>query len=352
LALLAALLLTCPAWSEDLTSSLKQGTPDVKSLGSMSFGPQGLLFVADSQGSAIFAIATNDTKPAGNGELNVQGVDEKIASLLGTTAKDILIKDLAVNPASGNVYLTVARGTGPSAVPVVVKFDRKEGLKEFPLKDVKFAKATLPNAVGNQRAEAFTDIAYINGRVFVAGLSNEEFKSRLRAIPFPFGETDTGAGIEIYHGAHGKFETASPVRTFTHYKIGGQDHLLAAYTCTPLVKIPVDELKAGAKVKGVTVAELGNRNNPLDMIMYQKDGTDYILMANSSRGIMKVKTEGIDKIEAITKPVTGGGTAGLPYEKIEKLTGVEQLDKLDAHHAVLLVRKSDGTLNLETVELP
>jgi peptide-methionine (R)-S-oxide reductase len=30
---------------------------------------------------------------------------------------------------------------------------------------------------------------------------------------------------------------------------------MAAYTCTPLVKIPVADLKAGAKVKGTTIAE-------------------------------------------------------------------------------------------------
>ena len=50
--------------------------------------------------------------------------------------------------------------------------------------------------------------------------------------------------------------------------------MLAAYTCTPLVKLPVSELKAGAHVKGTTIAELGNRNRPLDMIVYQKDGKD------------------------------------------------------------------------------
>jgi len=43
-------------------------------------------------------------------------------------------------------------------------------------------------------------------------------------------------------------ETTSPIRTFTSYEIAGHANLLASYTCTPLVKIPTEELKPGAKM--------------------------------------------------------------------------------------------------------
>src|SRR5207237_8369442 len=110
--------------------------------------------------------------------------------------------------------------------------------------------------------------------VLVSGLSDEEFAPKLRSIPFPFKDTDKGASIEIFHGAHGRIETASPVRTFVAVEIKGETNILAAYTCTPLVRIPVSNLKPGEKVKGTTVAELGNMNKPLDMIIYQKDGKE------------------------------------------------------------------------------
>ena len=45
-------------------------------------------------------------------------------------------------------------------------------------------------------------------------------------------------------------ETKAPVRTFVAYDIGGETNLLAAYTCTPLVKFPVSQLKVGEKIKG------------------------------------------------------------------------------------------------------
>jgi hypothetical protein len=197
-------------------------------------------------------------------------------------------------------------------------------------------------------------VAFADGRVFIAGLSNEEFSSRLIAIPFPFSaEGFDAAAIEIYHGAHGRFETKSPIRTFVTYRIQNEPYMLAAYTCTPLVKLPVADLKAGAHVKGTTIAELGNRNKPLDMIVYQKDGKDYLLMINSSRGVMKIPTEGAGAAESITQPVRGGGTKGLGYEKIANINGAVQMDQLDNQRAVLLVQENpSGAIDLKTIDLP
>jgi len=352
LAALLAAALCAGAARADLTDSLKKGTPDLKSIGVLAFAPDGVLFVGDPQGAAIFAIDTADKTAGTGGAIKVEGLDGKIASLLGIDAKQLLINDLAVNPASGNAYLAVTRGQGADAAPVLLRIDHKGKLEEVPLKDVKFAKATLPDPSSKDRLQSITGLAYVNGRVFVAGLANEEFSSTLRAIPFPFTTADKGTGVEIFHGSHGKLETNSPVRTFTPYDIKGEAHLLAAYTCTPLVKIPVKDLKPGEKVKGTTIAELGNGNRPLDMIVYQKGGKDYILMANNKRGVMKITTEGIDKVEPITSPVKGSGTAGLTYETIKDLKGVEQLAKLDDTHALLLVKTDSGAYNLETIELP
>lgn len=353
LSALAFVLLLGPvsAKDTDLTASLKTGTVELKSAGPLAFGPQGILFVGDPQAATLFAIDTGDrTASESRDRPKVEGIDDKIASLLGTEAKEVLIKDLAVNPISGNTYLSVTRGRGPDASAVMLKVTRDGKLSSFGLKDVKFAKSEISNAVeGRMRQEAITHIAYLKGKVYVAGLSNEEFASKLRAIPFPFDKTDKGASIEIYHGAHGAFETRSPVRVFAPYKIGDQDHLLAAYTCTPLVKLPISSLEPGKKMVAKTVAELGNRNRPLSMIIYQKGGKDYVLMANSSRGMMKIPLEGIDKIEGITSRVSG--TAGLKYDTLKELSGVQKLDAFGKDHALILTRAT-GKLNLETIELP
>ena len=350
-ALLAVACFAGPVFAVDLTTTLKPGTPDLKSAGPLAFAPDGILLVGDPSGAAVFAFDTGDRAQAnGNDPIKVEGIDQKIAGMLGTTPQQLLINDMAANPFSGNVYLSISRGRGPDAQPALIRVTRGGKIEEFKYQNAKFAKATIPNPTEKARQDAITDLAYVDGRVFVAGLSNEEFASRLRSIPFPFSDADKGASVEIYHGSHGRFETASPIRTFTTYKIDGKDYLLAAYTCTPLVKIPVSELKPGAHVKGSTIAELGNRNKPLDMIVYQKNGKDFILMANSSRGVMKITTEGIGEAEAITKHISD--KAGMKYETIEGLKGVQHLDRLDKEHAVLLVRNDAGILNLDTIALP
>ncbi len=335
------------------SADLAKGTPEWKSSGPIAFGPDGLLLLADTKGAAIIAVETGDRKGEA-APVKVENVAEKAAALLGTTADKVVINDVAVNPASGRVYLSIARGKGPDAAPALISVGKDGSLALVSLEDVPFARATLPNApAANPRSpasEVITDLAFIDGRVYVAGLSNEEFSSRLLAIPFPFSESASGTSVEIYHGAHGRFETKSPVRTFTSYKIKGEPYLLAAYTCTPLVKIPLSELKAGSHLKGTTVAELGNRNRPLDMITYEKGGKDYLLLANSSRGVMKIPTGGVGEAEGIVKPVKD--TQGISYETITGLKGVMQLDKLDATHAVILIQTPEGAQNLETIELP
>ncbi|MFO0842752.1 MAG: hypothetical protein U0797_10205 [Gemmataceae bacterium] len=361
LLLVLGLGLTAAPKDTDPTQGLKPGTVTLKSAGPLAFAPKGVLLVGDPQAATIYAIDTGDNTAEGTGRPKVEGIDEKIASLLGTEAKGIQVNDLAVNPISGNTYLSVARGRGPNASAVILKLSRDGKLSEFDLKDRKSAKATLPNppaeggkAGGKGRAprrqDSITKIGYLNGRVIVAGLSNEEFASNLRSIPFPFESGAKGTNIEMYHGAHGKFETHSPIRVFTTYKIDGEDHLLAAYTCTPLVKIPVKKLEPGAKLMATTVAELGNRNSPLSIIVYNKGGKDYALIANNARGLMKVSLDGVDKIEGITSRISG--TAGLKYETIKELTGVQRLDAFDKDHAVLLIQDKGGAMKIDTVDLP
>jgi len=353
LALVALAALAAPSLAADNPlDSLKQGTPELKSAGALAFAPAGILLIADPQGAAIYAVATGDnTDVGGPARPKIDNIDEKIASLLGVEAKQLLINSVAVNPVSSTAYLSVSRGKGPDAKPVIIRVTRDGKLSEFALKDVRFSKADLPNPPGAaaKRAETITGLAYVKGQVFVAGLSSEEFASNLRAIPFPFTASNRGAGVEIYHGSHGKVETASPIRTFVPFDINGEAHLLAAYTCTPLVKIPVAQLRPGERVKGTTIAELGNRNRPLDMIVYQRDGKDYILMANSSRGLMKITTEGIDKVAPITARVPD--KAGLTYTTIANVTGVEHLTTFDKTHALILVR-NQGALSLQPLELP
>jgi hypothetical protein len=88
------------------------------------------------------------------------------------------------------------------------------------------------------------------------------------------------------------------------------------------------------------------------MIVYQKGGKEYLLLANSSRGIMKISTDQIDTVEKIEAPVPDGNKKGLPYETVESWTGIDQLDRLDSQYALVVRRAEGGSLNLESLPLP
>jgi hypothetical protein len=87
------------------------------------------------------------------------------------------------------------------------------------------------------------------------------------------------------------------------------------------------------------------------MIVYKQGGVDHVLMSNSARGVMKMSMRGIEKYGAITNPVAEE-KSGLPYETIEALQGIEQLDRLDDSNAVILARAESGSLDLKTIPLP
>jgi len=332
-------------------TTMQTGKAGLKSAGALAIGPDGVLFVGDSAGASIFALDLNDRASVkSGGSLEVKSINEKVAAMLGTSADQIAINDVVVNPTSKNVYLAVSRGKGTDAVPVILRVDPAGKITEVALDNVKYASVALPDGPqgDRQRMETITSMKYVSGQVLVAGLSNEEFSSSLRSLPYPFKDYSKAAGIEIYHGSHGRFETNAPVRTFVPYEINHQQNILAAYTCTPLVKIPVSDLKPGNKVKGTTIAELGNGNRPLDMIVYTKGEKHYILMANSSRGVMKLPADNLDTFKPITAHTE---VAGVPYETIATLKGVQQLDKFDDASALILIG-SGTSMDLRTIPLP
>jgi hypothetical protein len=141
------------------------------------------------------------------------------------------------------------------------------------------------------------------------------------------------------------------VNAFVPYTLNNQQHLIAGYTCTPLVKFPISDLKPGEKVRGTTIAEFGSGNRVLDMIVYRKGGQEFLLTANNSRGVMKIPTNTFANATPITTPVETE-TGGVPFEKVPSMTGIEQLDKLDDNNSIVIVRTAAGGINLQAVPLP
>ena len=367
-AVLVSLLAGVPAVAQEAEAP---AGPEIRSMSTLAFGPDGLLFVGDAKAGAIFALETGDVTPGQAAErLSVRDVETRVAALLGARTSEVLIHDLAVNPVSQKIYLAVSRDRArwesrwqlPNELgdaAVLVRMDHDGELEAVDVTAMKWSKAALPNPVAegkthswktgtDLRVDAVTDMALDGDTLWVAGLSNEEFASTVWRLRYPFEGEAGKSTLEVYHGAHGDWETHAPIRTFVPYRLGETEHLLAAYLCTPLVTFKTAELGRGGHVKGRTVAEMGSGNYPLDMVVYKKDGKEKLLIANSNLPLMIVDPADVAAFDGAIDSKVEGYVAGVPYE-IRSGAGVQQLDTLGDDRLVMLYRLPGGTLDLSTV---
>ena len=355
---------------------LEMGTPDLESIGSIAFGPEGILFLADSLGAAIVAVAVDDGEATSEASpVNVDKLDTRLAAYLGCSRDDIFIRDMAIHPLTHEVYLSLTRGSGAAAIALLIRVASEGSLSEVPLKEVPFARTEVEDAPteGDEREDTrlvhdnregedwetrsgahmrisrdrlrtltITDMSYVDGVLLVAGASNEEFASTLRRIPFPFNGGSRANSLEIYHVSHGKYETASPIRTFVPY--GENEGVLASYTCTPVVHFALDDVQTGTELKGRTVAELGSMSTPIDMVSYSSGGEEYLLVSNTHNPLIKIASRDIPGQGPLTEPQEPVGVPrqALPHE------GVGRMANLGNSHVVMMQQDGEGNLDLRS----
>ncbi len=297
-----------------------------QSAGPLTFSPDGVLFLGDNKLGAVFAFETGGGQaPASLDPFLFESIDEKIAGALGVTAKSLVINGMAVHPVTREPYLSVGVRNGDRLEPAVVSVSLAGEVQPFDLSSSKVTVHRLtdvpdqdktfksragsfpypPAAVFDEKARTplrsmtIVDLKSHAGEVFVAGVSNQEFSSTLRRIPYPFTGAASESQLEIYHLAHGKYETRAPIRTMQFGTIDGEDTLIAAYACSPLVTIPISALKHGAKVRGKTIGDMGN-GQPVSMVAYRDGDDDKLFITNLARGPMIVPLSGIRSAEGFT----------------------------------------------------
>jgi hypothetical protein len=372
---LAALLSIFALSSLLVAKDMTEGKVTAKSLSKLTFAPDGTLFIGDSIGARIFALDLGDNTPVATVKpLTINDLESKIGPMMGTDAKDVLVHDMAVNPVSKNVYVTVSRGkrgfragwqlpNDAANASVLLKITPAGEISEVKLDKVKHSSIEITNPIAegkpaaswkkapeSERADVVSDMHYLDGKLYVAGLSNEEFASTMRIFSYPF-DSAQSTQLEIYHGAHGKWETESPVRSFLPYTLNGKKHLIASYLCTPVVLFPVDTLKDKTKVKGTTIAELGFGNQPVDMLTFRgQGGKEWLMVVNSTRGLMRISAE------ELAKPHTGITTradawTGVKIEQ-ERGQGVLMAENFGEKHVLMLQRHPlTGALNLWSAQV-
>lgn len=356
----------------------------IQSLGSLAFSPEGVLFAGDKVSGAIHALDLSaETSSAQKFEINAYNIDAQVAAVIGTAAANSKINDMAVHPVSGEVFISVTRGHGLDAIPALIKVDASSHLYVVDISTLKttsqslgklpdgsqdfIARGTMapPTIKEKEKAKlpmrtlSIMDIQYHKGEVFVAGITNENFCSALRRMPYPFNGKESISNIKMFHIAHDEFETRAPIRSFVIENIDGKDQLVASYTCSPLVLIPLDELRDGAKVTAKTLGDMGN-GQPMEMVSFNMKGDDMIFVISNSRTPRVIPVAGLSNAKSYTKAdFERGGKSDMgilpvgPMGKPVMFTGSAlHVDLLNPMNFATIRRDPEtGSLDLETVSI-
>ena len=316
------------AVSVDTTSSADALSPetgaDMRFAGALTFSDDGILFVGDNHNGAIYAFEIPGEEPPGQTvPLSVRNIDAKIAELLGVRLGAVEINDMAVHPISNEIYISITRIENFASHPAIVKISvdseislldtsalafQKQGLTEFPRGDTTFqvrgsGSGPLPRDMAKGavsiRALAIMDLEYYDGELFVAGVAYDSFQSSLRRISYPFDGTQSVTAVEMYHITHDRYESRAPIRAMSVQEIDGKPQLVAAYTCSPIVLVPLDELEDGAEISASTIMDMGN-GQPLDMIPFRMGDQPMLFVTNNSRSPQVIPVNGLSDAKAVT----------------------------------------------------
>ena len=303
------------------SSSLRMEEISLPGATVLAFGPDNVLFIGDSKGAVVHAIKTEGQEVQDPIPFNLTDFDRVIAKELDIDTRDLIVNDMKIHPASQEAYLAIKKGHAADAPSMVAIVSPMNGQVRFlDVTGSNSSKVSIKNPAASDltfwrdipaSTLTITDIDYHDGFIYVAGLSNGEFASTLRKIAYPFDEKqEATGGIEIYHAVHTQMETRAPIRTMAIANLEGEPTLIASYTCTPLVTIPISEIKAGSSIKGKTIAELGYGNTPIDMITYmsqEQDGSfdEKLLVTHKHR------SGSLISIKDIAKAAKGKGMEGM-----------------------------------------
>jgi len=336
---------------------------DIKSISRLAAGPGNVLFVADWKSARVHALTLPPAaqEPAGTA-FNILDLEDLLSRQVG--GAKVTVQDMVVRPGTAEVYIAVSYGAAKAPALIVVSSDQRArrvnlkaakstsiALRDAPTSDYKFWRETP------ERSFTVTDMKWRDGELFIAGLSNQNFASTLRRIKYPFDSRQSIMSVEIYHTGHNLIETRAPIRAMSFATLGGKPYLVAAYTCTPIVLIPLDELKDGVHIRGKTIAELGYGNTPADLIAYTKKTEqgkteDFLMLVNFERGSSIIPVSELEAASArpgIETLVPFGQIVGLDVVSAP-LVGTMRLDNLDDKSFIVVRRQLEkDALQLVTI---
>lgn len=321
---------------------------ELRTAAKLTFDDAGTLYIADWKAARVYAVKVPPASTAPAGPFNLQDVQKSIAGTLKVKEATLRFDDLAVQPGTGLAWVSVTA----DGKPAVVSIDATGKVRRLPTSDLKtFVTITDPPSTGESfwrdlpaPALTVTDMKYHDGKLYLAGLSNRNFASSLRVFDVPFNGKGRTATVEMYHPVHNQIETRAPIRAMTFATVDGVPSMVAAYTCTPLVLIPLNAIEDGAHIVGKTIGEMGWGSAPVGMVSYTLGGKEMVLLANSSRSADLMSVGDIAaqaRLPGLREPIS---VPDKPYAGVKgtmtPMSAVTRFDNLD--DKLLLALRRDG----------
>lgn len=320
------------------TAAFADAPLDLRFAGALEFAENSTLFVGDNLNGAIYAFEVPADAPEGQvAPSTIANIDARIAELLGVGANAIQINDIAAHPVSNEVYISVTRIGNLVSQPAIVVVSQDQALRLLDLSSLEFQRQQLNEfpegeitfngrsggmgpAMPRDTAKtavplntlAIMDMEFYEGELFVAGVATDNFLSSLRRMSYPFDGTQSIANVEMYHIAHDQYESRAPIRAMSIQEIDGEPQLIAAYTCSPIVLVPLVEIEDGARISARTIMDYGN-GQPLDMIAYNHqspfggDAQPSLFVTSNSRSPQLIPISGLQNAQVVTHADFGRG---------------------------------------------
>jgi len=311
----------------------------IRSVGQMTFADANTVILADWRAGEIHALQLPPAPSVTAKPFNLKNISAPIAKALRTDPEKLRFEDMAFRPGAELAYIAISVERDNNVpLPALISVGASGKVAVIDLKKTPHTSAEIKSRPSADRrlwdlpeaAFTVTDLVFHEGKLYVAGLSGQSFASTLRVYDFPFTGPATATSIEMYHAVHNEMETRAPIRKMAVVSLNGEPTLLAAYTCTPLVTIPLEDLKDGAHVVGKTIAELGWGSAPVDMATFDAGQGPMVLLINSHKSADLMSVASIAEASAQlglatpikwpTEPLLGLKSISIPISGIAQLS--------------------------------
>ena len=218
--------------------------------------------------------------------------------MLGTDAAQVAVTDLAVDRATRNSFVSVMRGQGPAARPALLRVDGAGAIsadrhRSAPVHQRRRCRTCRaerrPDATSAH--QSITQVDVRQRPRLGERLVEREFASKLWSIAYPFTKADAGhERRDLPRQPPAARDARADVRVrAVHDRQPAVHHRrLPVHAAREVPGLCALDTPAAKPYRGTTIAEFGAGNRPIDMVLYKKNGKDFLLMSNTNRGVMKI----------------------------------------------------------------